>query len=121
MDTTEKAFQYASEASKLTTAISTAVITFTITFGKELSFLTPSSAFQSCLLLIAWLALLTSAGAGIWVHLALVSVLEPRIKSVDHAPTIRARKTMIPFQTSLIAFSVGVLTLVIYGAFKIFF
>jgi hypothetical protein len=121
MDTTEKAFQYASESSKLITTVSTAVITFTIAFSKDLGAIAPSSPIQKVFLLVSWLALFTSAISGIWVHLALVTVLEPRNKPDIYSPTIREPTTLVPFQIGLGSFALGIFTLVTYGIAKSFF
>jgi hypothetical protein len=121
MDLTEKAFQYASEASKLVTTLSTAVITFTTAFSKELPSVSPASTSEKILLLLAWLALFTSAASGIWVHLALVSVFEPPEKPNSYSPTIRTRKIMVPFQIGLGTFVLGMFLLLLYGIIKNFF
>jgi hypothetical protein len=91
MDTTEKAFQYASEAAKIVVILSMAVITFTVTFAKEVTF-----TLETIVLGAIWLTFFIAAFSGIWVHLGMVTILEPRIKPDPHFPLSRRARSSFP-------------------------
>ncbi|PYL55851.1 MAG: hypothetical protein DMF29_00290 [Verrucomicrobia bacterium] len=119
--TAEKAFESARDTSKQIITLSTGTIAFTVTFSKELSGLTPRGCWQTVFLLASWIAFLTSAVIGIWTQLALTEELEPAVPAAGQPkePSINSRKITCPFQIQIVAFLVGILTVVIYGAIKI--
>src|SRR5258708_1415065 len=121
MDTTEKAFQYASESSKLLITLSTGIIAFMITFLDKVVFMKPGSMCEKVILIVAWVIFLGSAIVGVWTQLALTDILEPKTKSSQFKPTIRSRKVKVPFQIQAITFISGIIMIVIYGCLKMFF
>jgi hypothetical protein len=121
MDITDKAFQYASETSKLLITLSTGVIAFTVTFIDKQSLFKPDehNLGQRTILVVSWVLLLAAAIIGIWTQLALTDILEPKVKVHGYLPSIRNRKVKIPFQLQAIIFIAGIICTVIYGLMKI--
>lgn len=118
MDATEKAFDSIRESSIVGQTLSAGVITFTVTFSKEIGTLDVGSA-ATLLLFSSWIILLISNGAGIWTLLAVVTVLEPKEPPDPHNPTIRTLQIALPFVLQLVALGAGVLVLVVYGIITI--
>ena len=126
MDTTEKAFQYASEASKMITTLSSGIIALTVTFSKEIGTINLNLTRAGVLLLFSWLFLLGAASCGVWVQLAITQVLEPteedlkEVKKKELPTNINRWKIKLPFQIHVGAFILGMICVVIFGLIKIF-
>ena len=118
MDATEKAFDSVRESSIVGQTLSAGVITFTVTFSKEIGTLDVGSA-ASLWLFLSWVIFLVSSGAGIWTLLAVITVLEPRDPPDPHNPTVRTLAIAVPFTLQLVALGVGVLVLVVFGVITI--
>jgi hypothetical protein len=120
MDATEKAFDFASESSKLLITLSTGVIAFMIAFLDKDSSMKPGTTCEKVILIISWLIFLFSAIVGVWTQLALTNVLEPKPKPTTFNPTIQEDKIKFPFKIQIILFVLGVAMTVLYGGVKIF-
>lgn len=120
MDTTEKAFDFASESSKLLITLSTGVIAFMIAFLDKDASMKPVTDFEKVVLIISWIIFLVSAIVGVWTQLALTNVLEPKVKPSPFSPTIQNEKIKLPFKIQIISFVLGIAMTVVYGGIKIF-
>jgi hypothetical protein len=118
--TTEKAFDSARDASKLIITLSIGIIAFTVTFAKELGGLTPHGFWERFFLIVSWVAFLASAVIGIWPQLAMTEELDPKPPRSEEAkePTINSVKITYPFRIQIIAFLLGIIAVVCYGAIK---
>jgi hypothetical protein len=119
--TTEKAFESASDASKLIITLATGIIAFTVTFSKELGGPTPKGCWQTSFLLASWITLLISAVVGVWTQLALTEAMDPKLAAgqTSTEPTINSGKIKCPFQIQIVTFLLGIIAVVLYGAFKV--
>lgn len=120
MDTTEKAFTFASESSKLLITLSTGVIAFMIAFLDKDSSMKAVTTCEKVILITSWIIFLLSAIVGVWTQLALANVLEPKSKPAIFNPTIQEDKIKFPFKIQIILFVLGVTMTVVYGSVKIF-
>ena len=117
MDTHEKAFEFASETSKLLITLSTGVIAFLIAFLDNEALLKPNSLIDKLAMATSWVLLLGSAIIGVWTQLALTNVLEPNgeNKKDGFKQTIQNEKIKVPFKIQIVLFGLGIITTVIYG------
>ena len=120
MDTSEKAFDFASESSKLLITLSTGVIAFMIAFLDKDASMKPVTSCEKIVLIISWIIFLGSAIIGVWTQLALTNVLEPKTKPAAFNPTIQDDKIKVPFRIQIILFVLGIAMTVVYGGIKIF-
>ncbi|MFT3702133.1 MAG: hypothetical protein QM802_07175 [Agriterribacter sp.] len=120
MDSTEKAFNFAGESSKLLITLSTGVIAFMIAFLDKDASMKPETTCEKVILIISWIIFLAAAIVGIWTQLGLTNVLEPKVKPTPFNPTIQNEKIKTPFRIQIILFAVGIMMTVIYGAIKLF-
>ncbi len=123
MDTKEKAFEYASETSKLLITLSTGIIAFLIAFLDKDAMLKPDSDFDKFLVGISWILLLGSAIVGVWTQLGITNVLEPKPedKNESFIQTIRNEKIKFPFKIQIVLFALGIITTVLYGIIGLIF
>ena len=122
MDSREKSFAAASEASKLLITLATGVIVFCVTLVNfkqgDATSLAPGTGCQKLLLACSWAALLLCTGSGIWVQLSITHVLS---EDSDKAPVgVWNMKIRFPFMLQIISFVFGMTLLVAYGAWKLF-
>ena len=75
-DQTKLAFDFARDTTKQLITLSTAIIAFTVTFGKD--FLGKPDNFGRTLVVISWVGFLASVIFGVWTLLALTGTLEPK-------------------------------------------
>lgn len=106
MDRREKAFEFATEASKLLITLGTAFVAFTVTFSEQLGGLAVESFVGRWLLMGAWGAFTLSVGCGVWAQLALTQELEPRPDSAasKRDPSIRSRPVKAAFRWQVATF-----------------
>ena len=120
MNNTEKAFDFASESSKLLITLATGVIAFMIAFLDKDASMKPVTSCEKIVLVISWIIFLASAIIGVWTQLALTNVLEPKNKPATFSPTIQDIKIKVPFRIQVILFAIGAMMTVVYGGIKIF-
>lgn len=114
-DQIKKAFEFAQDATKQFTTLSTGMIALTITFSKE--FLGPAATEDRDLALWAWAAFIASVFFGLWTLLALTGTLEPVSKGGEPpAPSIRQPNITIPSALQIITFFAGLVLTVLFGA-----
>jgi hypothetical protein len=108
----DKAFDFANDTTKQLLTLSTAVLTLTITFLKDVLG-GSATTVQKWLLAASWGLFLVSIAAGLVTMMALTGELEPKSGSVD--PSIRARTVVIASGTQVITFFVGTLLILAFG------
>jgi hypothetical protein len=122
MDYTEKGFAQASETSKLLITLSTALVAFCAAIvnvkATDVTLFAPTTFCEKLLLAFSWLAMLGTAGAGVWTQLAITDVLSSGTK--DQPPSPWARKITFPFKAQIYTFTLGVALLVSYGITRLF-
>jgi hypothetical protein len=74
----KKAFDFAADVTKQLITLSTAIITLTITFSRDLINFSTSSS--KCFLLWAWILFIAAVFFGIWTLMALTGTLQPMKK-----------------------------------------
>ena len=123
MDQTEKAFDFASETSKLLITLSTGIVAILMAFLDHTAMLRPENYFEKCIIVLCWFFLLGSAVIGVWTQLSLTHVLEPSEKEKKEGfdRTIRNQIVKYPFRIQIITFMVGIITTIIYGIATLFF
>lgn len=122
MDFREKAFGQASEASKLITTLSTALVAFGVTLVNfketEVTLLSPRTGSAKVLLSASLLLFLLATASGVWTQLALVDVLSKGNESAPSSPW--SGKITFPFCLQITVFLLGSLVLVSYVIARIF-
>lgn len=118
---TEKAFDFASDATKQLITLSTGVLALTITFAKDI--LSNVSGMTSVLLVVGWVLYLLSIACGIWTLLALTGNLAPMGSSSEpgnedpqsQRASIRTGNVIIPSVLQIIAFLIATASTVAFG------
>ncbi|WP_426293298.1 hypothetical protein ACN9ML_29275 [Dyadobacter endophyticus] len=121
MDPIDKAWNSAIENSKLLITLSAGIVSFSVAFLDNKSSFNPTDNFQKIVLLMAWLALLTSAGVGVlWTQNAFISILSPSKSSGDTIPNARSKKIKVPYNLQSWFFVTGVVLQILYGVVRMF-
>ncbi|MBI4246747.1 MAG: hypothetical protein HY728_09615 [Candidatus Rokubacteria bacterium] len=108
----EKAFDFASDATKQLIALSTGILTLTITFAKDI--LRDVTGLPRGLLGLAWLGYLVSVVAGVWVLLALTGTLEPP-PGAPADVSIRGKNVVWPSIVQVLMFLAATALVVAFG------
>ncbi len=110
-DPSEKAFDFASDATKQLITLSSVIIAVTVTF------LTSSASGNRLLLAGAWIAYFLSIVLGVVTLLTMTAVLEPRGEesSPQERISIWARTVRVPSALQILTFLIGVILTVLYG------
>jgi hypothetical protein len=104
LDATEKALDFASETSKQMITLATAIVTFTVTFVKDIG----SSGGAKAFLVIAWAACILSILAGVLMSMALTGVVAKAASAgVVPSPWARNVKALARVQVALFAIAIG--------------
>lgn len=108
----QKAFDFASDATKQLLTLSTAVITVTVTFSKDV--FTHVSGGAKGILFWAWGLYLLSIISGFLTLLALTGTLEPK-PGADVTPSIRGRNIVFLSSVMVLSFIVATGFVVLFG------
>lgn len=108
----EKAFDFARDATKQLIALSTGILTLTITFAKDI--LRDVTGLPRGLLGLAWLGYLVSVVAGVWVLLALTGTLEP-LPGAPADVSIRGKNVVWPSIVQVLMFLAATALVVAFG------
>lgn len=139
MDSTEKAFDNAIDASKQLITLSTGIIAFSVAFFDKEAMMKPTNCIEKWLLILSWIILLSSAMVGVlWTQRAFISVLKPSKKVVDssnppssppddakkeikteYEPDIRSEKIRQPLNWQSRLFLAGVIAFIAFGVVKV--
>lgn len=120
-DTQQKAFDFAADYSKQLITLSTAVITFMVTFLGDV--FSNDSDTQKVLLVLAWLFFILSIGFGIWRLMALTGNLDPiqpNSGTKDPTPTITSLNVRIPAILQILLFLAAIILTGIFGCNRIY-
>lgn len=104
------AFEAARDSTKQIMALSTGIITLTITFSKDFA---GEGSGQRILALMAWGVLLVSVLFGLWTLLALTGTLEANDK--DTRISIRGKNVTVPASIQVVTFFIGLALTVAFG------
>jgi hypothetical protein len=122
MDFVEKSFASASDTSKLLITLSTALVAFCTAIVNlkpaDTTILTPATFGHKLSLAVSWICLLVSIGVGVWTQLAITDVLSKGTSAAPADPW--SRKIIVPFQSQIVTFMLGVAALVVYAAVRLF-
>jgi hypothetical protein len=106
-------FNYAKDLAQQLITLSTGILALSITFTKDIVKDIPESPFW--ILKAAWVTFLLSICCGIWTLMALAGTLMPRqAASIDQRLTFGS--SLLPAQLQIIAFVIGIILIIIYGA-----
>jgi hypothetical protein len=111
VDQVEKAFSFAQETTKQLIALSTGVVTITITFLTN--FIQDASAAAKIVMGISWGFYVLSILAGVMVLMALTGTLE-RMNG-DEKPSIRGRNVTGPAAAQILLFVGGITLTMVAG------
>lgn len=111
MDAKEKSFEFASDLTKQLITLSTAIITLTVTFSKDV-FPAEAECYRGWMV-AAWILYLFSIIFGIWTLMALTGTLEP--KQGVPTPSIRGFNVTLPSLLQILAFLTGIGLTVTYA------
>jgi hypothetical protein len=107
----QKAFDFAQESTKQFIALSTGIITVSITFSKD--FVSSLSGSAQVLAAISWGLFLFSVFCGLWVLMALTGTLEPNDPKIP--VSIRGTNVTLPAILQSVTFFLGLLLTVVFG------
>ena len=107
----EKAFEFASDATKQLITLSTAIITITITFAKDIF---GGSINNKALLMISWISFLLSIVFGVGTLLALTGELE-QTENNQREPTIRKKNVTLPSILQILLFIIALSLTIVFG------
>jgi hypothetical protein len=108
----KKAFDFASDSTKQVITLSTGILTFTITFAKDILGGAPASL--RVLFATSWVLYLVAIVCGLWTLFALTGTLDPLPGDFVRA-TIRGRNVTRPSLLQLTAFLLATLFIVLFG------
>lgn len=108
----EKSFEYANSAIKLIIGLSTGVLTFTITFIKDIIGDNCVNAFWC--LETAWFILVSSIFFGLWTMLAITGSIDRLEEDPNSNININSANVRIPSTLSIISFLLGIIFFVIF-------
>ena len=106
----DKAFDFAQESTKQILTLSTAILTLTITFQRDI--VGPAAAGDRWILTVAWIAYLVSIGFGLATLLNLAGNLE---KPTNDTPSIYRPSIILFSVLQVLTFSVGMLFTLWFG------
>lgn len=113
MNFREKSFDFAADVSKQLITLSTAIITVTITFSKDiLGGVTDTNKYW---LLVAWGMFVVTIFFGVWTLMALTGSLEPIEGNDIDAPSINSKNIRIPACLQVFFFIVALILTIVYG------
>lgn len=107
----EKAFDFAADVSKQLITLSTAIITVTITFSKDVL---EGGVENRYWLLAAWVAFIITIMCGIWTLMALTGSLEP-ISNNENGTSINGKNVRLPAILQVLSFIVALSLTITYG------
>lgn len=107
----EKSFDFAADVSKQLITLSTAIITVTITFSKDVLGGTVENRYW---LLAAWIAFIFTILCGIWTLMALTGSLEP-IGNNENGTSINGKNIRLPAILQISSFIVALVLTITYG------
>ncbi len=110
-DQRQKAFDYASDATKQLITLATAILGVSITFAKDI---VGNTTAHRPVLVAAWFVYVGSIVLGVVALLAMTGTLEP--KSGTATPSIRGKNVTLPSIGQIILFLAGTVLIVVYGA-----
>lgn len=111
MNFREKSFDFAADVSKQLITLSTAIITITITFSKDVL---GGVAENRYWLLAAWIVFIFTILCGIWTLMALTGTLEP-IDNNDNGTSINGKNIRLPAILQILSFIVALALTITYG------
>jgi hypothetical protein len=120
MDSTERqklAFSTASDACKQVLTLTTAIVTITIAFAKDL--VKDSTPGDQIWLRTAWIAYSVSILAGILMLLALTGTAGSPQSHARNEDTIYRSNVRLPAAIQMISFAIGVVLTVAFGFFAL--
>lgn len=113
MNFREKSFDFAADVSKQLITLSTAIITVTITFSKDiLGGVTDTNKYW---LLAAWGMFVVTIFFGVWTLMALTGSLEPIEGNDTDNPSINSKNIRIPACLQVFFFIVALILTIVYG------
>jgi hypothetical protein len=112
-DRTKLAFASAAEAAKQVLTLTTAVITVTIAFGKDV--VTDASPAEQRWLQLAWLLYAVSILAGSFTLLALTGSLGSSRHETEASPTVYRSNIVLPAGVQMIAFALGMALTIVFA------
>lgn len=109
----KKAFDFAADLTKQLITLSTAIITLSVTFSKDI--IGGIDHSNSCLLIWSWSIFIFSIACGIWSYMALTGNLESKQNNSNPIFTIYAKGIRIPSIFQIITFAIALILICIYG------
>lgn len=107
----EKSFDFAADVSKQLITLSTAIITVTITFSKDVL---GGAVEYRYWLLAAWIAFIFTILCGIWTLMALTGTLEP-IENSENGASINGKNIRFPAILQILFFIAALALTITYG------
>jgi hypothetical protein len=119
MDAREKAFIFASDIAKQLITLSTAILTLTVTFSKDIIRNTPTN-IEAGLLMTAWIFHILSIFFGVWTLMALTGELEQlpiqnNETQISPEPSTRKFNVFLPALLQIGSFLLATILVIFFG------
>lgn len=110
---TKLAVEFASDLAKQIMTLSTAVITATISFTKDI--VSAASAKAVRFLRLSWVFFLLSLISGVWTLMALTGSLASKGGGLSGTSELLALNVRLPASLQIVSFLLGVLFVILFG------